>query len=72
MVVMVFEIDRDLYDRVTTVLDPQGLTLSDAITLLLHEVAATGAIPFTYTQEDLDAAIQSDSVRLVEEYLEEG
>ncbi len=72
MVVMVFEIDQDLYDQVTAVLAPQGLTLSDALSLFMHEVATTGTIPFTYTQEDLDAAIQSDSVRLVEEYLEEG
>lgn len=72
MLVMVFEIDQDLYDQVTAVLAPQGLTLADALALFMREVATTGTIPFTYTQEELDAAISIDSVRLLEEYLEEG
>ena len=38
MVVMVFEIDQDLYDKVTDVLAPQGLTLSDAIVLLFKKM----------------------------------
>ena len=71
MVVMVFEIDQDLYDRVTAALAPQGLTLADAIVLLFKKTAELGRIPFSYTQEELEAAKQSNSVRLVSEYVEE-
>ena len=39
MIVMVFEIDQDLYDKVTAILAPQGLTLSDAIVLLFKKAA---------------------------------
>ena len=42
MIVMVFEIDQDLYDKVTAILAPQGLTLSDAIVLLFKKTAELG------------------------------
>ncbi len=71
MVAMVFEIDQELYDKVTAVLAPQGLTLADAIVLLFKKTAELGRIPFSYTQEELEAAKHSDSVRLVSEYVEE-
>lgn len=71
MIVMVFEIDQDLYDKVTDVLAPQGLTLSDAIVLLLRKTAELGRIPFSFTEAELEAAKQSKGVRLVSEYVEE-
>ncbi len=71
MVVMVFEIDQDLFDKVTAVLAPQGLSLSDAIVLLFEKTAALGRLPFSFTVEELEAAKQSNSVRLVAEYIEE-
>lgn len=71
MVVMVFEIDQELYDKVTAVLVPQGLTLSDAIVLLFEKAAELDRIPFAFTPEDLEEAKQSNSIRLVAEYEEE-
>ncbi len=71
MVVMVFEIDQDLFDKVTAVLAPQGLTLADAIVLLFEKTAELGRIPFSFTEEELEEAKQSNSVRLVSEYVEE-
>ncbi len=71
MVVMVFEIDQDLCDKVTAVLAPQGLTLADAIVLLFKKTAELGRIPFSFTEEELDVARRSNSVRLVSEYVEE-
>lgn len=70
MVVMVFEIDQDLCDKVTAVLEPQGFTLSDAIVLLFKKPAELGRIPFSFTEEELEAAKQSNSVRLIAEYEE--
>lgn len=72
MIVMEFEIDQDLYDKVTVVLAPQGLTLSDAIVLLFKKTAELGRLPFSFTEAELEAAKQSNSVRLVSEYVEEG
>ncbi len=71
MVVMVFEIDQGLYNKVTAVLAPQGLTLSDAIVLLFEKTAELGRLPFTFTPEELEEAKQSNSVCLVAEYVEE-
>ncbi len=71
MVVMVFEIDQDLFDKVTAVLAPQGLTLADAIVMLFEKTAELGRIPFSFTEEELEAAKQSNSIRLVSEYVEE-
>ena len=51
MIVMEFEIDQDLYDKVNDVLAPQGLTLSDAIVLLFKETTELGRIPFPFTGE---------------------
>ena len=62
MIVMVFEIGQDLYDKVTDVLAPQGLTLSDAIVLLLRKTAELGSLPFSFTEAKLEAAKQSNSV----------
>lgn len=70
MIVMVFEIDQDLYDKVTDVLAPQGLTLSDAIVLLFKKTAELGRLPLSFTEAELEAAKQSNSVRLVSEYVE--
>lgn len=71
MIVMVFEIDQDLYDKVNDVLAPKGLTLSDAIVLLLGKTAELGRLPFSFTEAELESAKQSNSVRLVSEYVEE-
>ena len=68
MVVMVFEIDQDLYDKVTAILAPQELTLSDAIVLLFKKTAELGKLPFSFTETELEAAKQSNSVRPVSEY----
>lgn len=70
MIVMVFEIDQDLYDKVNDVLAPQGLTLSDAIVLLFEKTAELGRLPFPFTEAELEAAKRSNSVRLVSEYVE--
>ena len=70
MIVMVFEIDQDLYDKVTDVLAPQGLTLSDAIVLLFGKTAELGRLPFSFSEAGLESAKQSNSVRLVSEYVE--
>ena len=70
MVVMVFEIDQDFYDKVSAVLAPQGLTLSDAIVLLFKKTAELGRLPFSFTEAELEAAKQSNSVRLVSEHME--
>lgn len=71
MIVMVFEIDQDLYDKVTDVLAPQGLTLSDAIVLLFKKTVELGRLPFSFTEAELEAAKQGNSIRLVSEYVEE-
>ena len=71
MIVVVFEIDQDLYDKVTAILAPQGLTLSDAIVLLFKKTAELGRLPFSFTETELEAARQNNSVRLVSEYVEE-
>lgn len=70
MVVMVFEIDQDFYDKVSAVLAPQGLTLSDAIVLLFKKTAELGRLPFSVTEAELEAAKQNNSVHLVSEYVE--
>lgn len=70
MIVMVFEIDQDLYDKVTDVLAPQGFTLSDAIVLLFKKTAELGRLSFSFTEAELEAAKQSNSVRLISEYVE--
>lgn len=71
MIVMEFEIDQDLYDKVNDVLAPQGLTLSDAIVLLFKETTELGRIPFPFTGEELEAAKRSNGVRLINEYIED-
>lgn len=70
MVVMVFEIDQDFYDKVSAVLAPQGLTLSDAIVLLFKKTAELGRLPFSFTEAELEVAKQNNSVHLVSEYVE--
>lgn len=71
MIVMVFEIDQVLYDKVKDVLAPQGLTLSDAIVLLFKKTEELGRLPFSFAEAELEAAKQSKGVRLVSEYVEE-
>lgn len=67
MVIMKFEIDHDLYEKVTAVLSPQGITLSDAIVLFFQKTVELGQIPFSFTQERLEAARHHSCVRLVSE-----
>lgn len=71
MVIMEFEIDQDLYEKVSAVLAPQGITLSDAIVLFFQKTAELGRIPFSFTQEELEAARQHRCVRLVSEHTTE-
>ena len=54
--VMIFEIEQELYDQVTAVLNPLGYTLESAIILFIEACVARKGIPFTYTQEELDEA----------------
>ena len=51
-----FEIDDELYNQLTEILAPQGLTLEKAIELFLRETVRLGRIPFEYTDEDISAA----------------
>lgn len=51
--VMIFEIEQELYDQVTAVLNPLGYTLESAIVLFMEACVACNGIPFTYTQEEL-------------------
>ena len=51
-----FEIDDELYNQLTEILAPQGLTLEKAIELFLRETVRLGRIPFEYTDEDIAAA----------------
>ena len=69
--VMTFEIEQELYDQVTAVLNPLGYTLERATVLFMEACVACNGIPFTYTQEELDEAKRSPKVRLIDEYLED-
>lgn len=71
MVVMEFEIDQDLHVKVSAVLAPQGIALSDAIVLFFQKTAELGKIPFSFTQEELEVARCHSSVRLVSEHTTE-
>lgn len=71
MIVMELEIDQNLCDKVTAALAPLGLTLADAIVLFFKKTAELGRIPFSYTQEELETAKQSNSIRLVSEYIDD-
>ena len=51
-----FVIDDELYNQLTEILAPQGLTLEKAIELFLRETVRLGRIPFEYTDEDIAAA----------------
>ena len=51
-----FEIDEELYNQLTEILAPQGLTLEKAIELFLSETVRLGRIPFDITDEDIAAA----------------
>ena len=51
-----FEIDDELYNQLTEILAPQGLTLEKAIELFLRETVRLGRIPFDITDEDTAAA----------------
>lgn len=51
-----FEIDEELYNQLTEILAPQGLTLEKAIELFLRETVRLGRIPFDITDEDIAAA----------------
>ena len=51
-----FEIEEELYNQLTEILAPQGLTLEKAIELFLRETVRLGRIPFEYTDEDIAAS----------------
>jgi len=44
-------IDADIKDRATEVLGTMGLTVSDAVRILLTKVANEGALPFHLTSD---------------------
>jgi DNA-damage-inducible protein J len=44
-------IDADLKARATAVLDNMGLTVSDAVRILLTRIAREGALPFEFTSD---------------------
>lgn len=44
-------IDSELKDRAAKVLDRLGLTVSDAVRILLTRVANEGALPFAFTTD---------------------
>ena len=51
-----FEVEEALYNQLTEILAPQGLTLGKAIELFLRETVCLGRIPFDITEEDIAAA----------------
>ena len=51
-----FEIEEELYNQLTEILSPQGLTVGQAIELFLRETVRLGRIPFDITEEDIAAA----------------
>ena len=44
-------IDSDIKERATAVLDNMGLTVSDAVRILLTRVAKEGALPFGFATD---------------------
>jgi DNA-damage-inducible protein J len=44
-------VDRDVKDRATAVLDTMGLTVSDAVRILLTRTAHEGRLPFELTAD---------------------
>jgi len=44
-------IDADVKDRATAVLDGMGLTVSDAVRILLTRIANDGALPFGFATD---------------------
>ena len=69
--VMIFEIEQELYNQVTAVLNPLEYTLESAIVLFMEACVACNGIPFTYTQEELDEAKRNPIVNLINKYQEE-
>ena len=63
-VTMVVEVETGLYDKVSAILKPHGLSMADAIRLFLKETVARGEIPFQYTEEDLQQAKASKDVQV--------
>lgn len=63
-VTMVVEVETGLYDKVSAILKPLGLSMADAIRLFLKETVARGDIPFQYTEEDLQKAKASKDVQV--------
>ena len=51
-----FEIEEELYNQLTEILAPQGLTVGQAIELFLRETVRLVRIPFDITEEDIAAA----------------
>ena len=51
-----FEMEEDLYNQLTEILTPQGLTVGQVIELFYRETAGLGRIPFDITEEDIAAA----------------
>ena len=50
-----FEIEEELYNQLTEILSPQGLTIGQAIELFYRETAGLGWIPFDITEEYIAA-----------------
>jgi DNA-damage-inducible protein J len=45
-------IDADVRDRATAVLEEQGMTVSEAVRILLTRTANEGALPFTHANNE--------------------
>lgn len=56
LVTVQFRVDTELYMEAEAVLARIGLTMEEAVELFLRETVARGAIPFSYTEEDVMAA----------------
>lgn len=55
-ITLCFEIDEELYNQLSEILAPQGLTLEKAIELFLRETVRLGRIPSDLSDEDIAAA----------------
>ena len=55
--VMIFEIEQELYDQVTAVLNPLGYTLESAIVLFMEACVACNGIPSSMHHHEKHLAI---------------
>ena len=56
LVTIEVRLPKEVYDSALELLAKQGLTMEDALILLLKETVRLGRIPFDYTEEDLEEA----------------